>query len=120
MTPVPPAVPGPPARPIEPPLAKPKGALRSESLFRKRVRKFRRLKRGYYSFVLILAAYIFSFFLPFVMTSTPLVMKYQGHYYFPMMRFRSAAEFGTTAFGEPDYRELKKQFAAAGKGDWVL
>ena len=27
-------------------------AVRSESLFRKRLRKFKRLKRGYYSFVL--------------------------------------------------------------------
>ena len=25
-----------------------------------------------------------------------------------------------TAFGEPDYRELKKQFDAEGKGNWVL
>jgi microcin C transport system permease protein len=93
---------------------------RSESLFRKRLRKFRRLKRGYYSFVFIVLTYVFSFFLPFVMTSTPLAVKYQGHYYFPMLRFHTAAEFGTTAFGEPDYRQLKKDFAAAGKGDWVL
>src|SRR5207244_11772214 len=106
MTPVPPAVPGPPARPIEPPLAKPKGALRSESLFRKRVRKFRRLKRGYYSFVLILAAYIFSFFLPFVMTSTPLAVKYQGHYYFTMLRYHRAAVFVNTDLVWPDFHGL--------------
>ena len=93
---------------------------RSESLFRKRLRKFRRLKRGYYSFVIVVSAYILSFFLPFIMTSQPLVVKYHGSYYFPMLHFHSAAEFGTTAFGEPDYRELKKTFAAAGQGDWVL
>ena len=29
---------------------------RSESLFRKRLRKFRRLKRGYYSFVIVVSA----------------------------------------------------------------
>jgi microcin C transport system permease protein len=93
---------------------------RSESLFRKRLRKFRRLKRGYYSFLFISAAYIFSFFLPFVMTNQPLVVKYNGTYYFPMLHFRTAGEFGSAAFGEPDYRELKRQFEAAGKGDWVL
>lgn len=91
-----------------------------ESLFRKRLRKFKRLKRGYYSFVIISSAYIFSFFLPFVMTSQPLAVKYQGQYYFPMLRFHSVTEFGVEGFGEPDYRHLKTLFAETGKGDWVL
>jgi microcin C transport system permease protein len=93
---------------------------RSESLFRKRLRKFRRLKRGYYSFVVIILAYIFSFLLPFVMTGTPLAVKYNGQYFFPMFRFHAITEFGVEGFGEPDYRDLKKRFADAGKGDWVL
>ncbi len=93
---------------------------RSESLFRKRLRKFRRLKRGYYSFVLIVGAYVFSFFLPFVMTGTPLAVKYNGRYFFPMVRFHNVTEFGAEGFGEPNYRDLKRRFADAGKGDWVL
>src|SRR2546430_1079095 len=93
---------------------------RSESLFRKRLRKFRRLKRGYYSFLIVVVAYLFSFLLPFVMTGQPLLVRYDGHYYFPMLKFHSVTEFGVEGFGEPNYRELKKQFAATGKGDWVL
>jgi microcin C transport system permease protein len=93
---------------------------RPESLFRKRLRKFRRLKRGYYAFVLILGTYILSFCLPFVMTNRPLAVRYQGQYFFPMLRFHAASEFGSTAFGEPDYRDLKLRFAEAGAGDWVL
>src|SRR5258706_14771810 len=93
---------------------------RSESLFRKRLRKFRRLKRGYFSFLIIVIAYALSFFLPFVMTSQPLLVKYQGQYYFPMLRFHIASEFGSAAFGEPDYRELKKQFALANQGNLVF
>jgi microcin C transport system permease protein len=93
---------------------------RSETLFRKRVRKFRRLKRGYYSFVIILSAYAISFLLPFLMSGTPLVVRYQGRYFFPMFTFHGVAEFGTEGFGEPDYRILKKQFAGMGRGDWVL
>jgi microcin C transport system permease protein len=95
-------------------------AVRSESLFRKRLRKFRRLKRGYYSFLAVTIAYVFSFFLPFVMTNQPLVVRYDGQYYFPMLRFHSVTEFGVEGFGEPDYRDLKKRFAADGKGNWVL
>jgi microcin C transport system permease protein len=95
-------------------------AVRSETLFRKRVRKFKRLKRGYYSFVLIVFLYVLSFFLPFIMTGQPLAVKYHGQYFFPMVHFHSVTEFGAAGFGEPDYRALKKQFADAGTGDWVL
>ena len=87
--------------------------------FSTRLRKFRRLQ-GYYSFLFIVAVYVFSFFLPFVMTSVPLAVKYQGRYFFPMLRFHAATEFGSSDFGEPDYRALKKRFADAGTGDWVL
>src|SRR5690349_8477661 len=93
---------------------------RSESLFRKRIRKFKRLKRGYYSFLFILTAYACSFFLPFVMTGTPLAVKYNGQYFFPMVRFHSTTEFGVEGFGEPNYRALKQQFREKGRGDWVL
>jgi microcin C transport system permease protein len=92
----------------------------SESIFRKRVRKFRSLKRGYYSFLLILVAYALSFFLPLIAGSNALVVRYQGQYFFPMWRFHGAAEFGQAAFGEPDYLALKEQFAAQDAGDWVL
>lgn len=105
---------------IDPARLGPVHAPRSESIFRKRVRKFRRLKRGYYSFLIILLAYVFSFLLPFVMSGTPLIVRYQGQYFFPMLRFYSVTEFGVEGFGEPDYRALKKRFAESGSGDWVL
>ena len=54
------------------------------------------------------------------MTNQPLVVKYNGEYFFPMLRFHNAATFGSPALGEPDYRELKRQFAEAHQGNWVL
>jgi microcin C transport system permease protein len=93
---------------------------KSETLFRKRVRKFRRLKRGYYSFVVILSAYLVSFLLPFLMSGTPLLVKHQGRYFFPMFTFYSVADFGVEGFGEPDYRELKRRFAEESRDSWVL
>jgi microcin C transport system permease protein len=91
-----------------------------ESLFRKRLRKFRRLKRGYYSFLAITIAYAVSFFLPFIANNIALVVHYNGAYYFPLVRYHRAGEFGQAAFGDPDYRALKQQFAAAHQGNWVL
>jgi microcin C transport system permease protein len=91
-----------------------------ESLVRRRWRKFRRLKRGYYSFLIITGAYVLSFALPLLMTNQPLVVRYSGQYFFPMFRFHAASEFGDAAFGEPDYRALKRKFEGAGEGNWVL
>src|SRR5688572_24566988 len=93
---------------VDPVRLGPVHAPRSESIFGKRVRKFKRLRRGYYSFLLIIVAYAFSFLLPFVMNRTPLAVKYRGEYFFPMLRFHSVTEFGVEGFGEPDYRALKK------------
>lgn len=93
---------------------------RAETLFRKRVRKFRRIKRGYYAFLIIGIAYLISFFLPLALTNQAYVVKYNGQYYFPILKYHAASEFGMTTYGEPDYRELKRQFAAEGKDNWVL
>jgi microcin C transport system permease protein len=94
--------------------------VRSESILRRRFRKFRRIKRGYWSFLFITAAYVVSFALPYVMNNSAFVVRYHGDFYFPGFRFYPASTFGQQAFGETDYRALKKQFADAGEGNWVL
>ena len=91
-----------------------------ESLLTKRLRKFRRLKRGYYSFLAITIAYAVSFFLPLIANNVALAVHYNGQYFFPLVRYHSASEFGQAAFGDPDYRALKQQFATEDKGNWVL
>ena len=95
-------------------------ATRPESILSRRLRKFRRIKRGYYSFLLIAVAYTFSFFLPLVVNNVALVVRYKGESYFPMLQFYPAATFGQAAFGEPDYRALRAELAASNTGDWVL
>lgn len=97
------------------PLARP-----PESIIRKRLRKFRRLRRGYWSFLLIAGAYFASFFLPVIASGTALVVRYEGEYYFPMARFHQASEFGQQLIGEADYRLLDQTFSAEGAGNWVL
>ena len=92
----------------------------SESIFRRRFRKFRRLKRGYWSFLLITTAYIISFLLPLLANNTALVVRYQGEYYFPAFTFYPAGTFGGDAIGEPDYRALRVRVAEANDDNWVL
>jgi microcin C transport system permease protein len=91
----------------------------SESILQRRIRKFRRLKRGYYSFVAVVAAYALSFFLPVLANNIALVVKYNGTYYFTSVHYRSAGEFGHSAFGDPEYRALRQQLAEAHQGNWV-
>lgn len=93
---------------------------RSESIFRRRVRKFRRLKRGYYSFLILLAAYALSFCLPVLINDRALIVSYDGAYYFPMTKYYSAATFGMNAIGEPNYRQLQEEFERQGRGNWVF
>ncbi len=97
-----------------------KSEYKSESLMAKRFRKFRSIKRGYYSFIIILTAYILSFFSPFLMNYKALVVSYNGKLYFPVVKYYSAETFGRDDFGEANYRELKQDFKAADNGNWLL
>jgi microcin C transport system permease protein len=101
-------------------LAPPLPPRRSVSIFRKRVRKFKTLKRGYYSFLIVAIAYAVSFLLPFLVNNKALVVRYQGEYYFPISTFYPASQFGMEAIGEPNYRELQQQFAEQNNGNRVL
>src|SRR5262245_4671795 len=95
-------------------------ARRSVSVFRRRLRKFRTLKRGYYAFLLLTAAYAISFALPLLINNKALIVHYNGSYYFPIRQYYPASEFGMEALGEPNYRALKLKLAEEKKGDWVL
>src|SRR5439155_18074830 len=95
-------------------------ARRSVSIFRKRVQKFRRLKRGYYSFLIIVFAYLVSFLLPFLFNDKALLVHYKDEWYVPMITYQPAVTFDQATFGEPNYRQLKETFKRENAGDWVL
>ena len=92
----------------------------SVSVFRKRVRKFRTIKRGYYSFLILLCAYGVSFFLPLLINSTALIVRYEGKLYFPMIHYYPASTFGQQRIGEPDYRAVAESFRQEHKGNWAI
>lgn len=101
-------------------------AVRSASLFRLRLRRFRRLRRGYYSFLLLVGLYILSLLNGLLINNRALLVRCQGRYHVPLWSYYEGAQFGQTEvrgekhFGEADYRELAHQFRSAGQGDWVL
>ncbi|HIG10131.1 MAG: ABC transporter permease subunit [bacterium] len=94
---------------------------KSLSVFRRRWRKFRTLKRGWYSFVAILVLYFLSLCCPVLVNSRALIVKHNGEYSFPALSgFREARDFGQRIIGEADYRLLKQQFDESRGDDFVL
>ncbi len=113
---------------------------RSLSPLQMRLRRFRRLKRGYYSFIALFGAYFLSFFLAFLMNDKALVVRHDGRWYFPACRaylhdtfgdwftehiheanvFGQKDTSGEPLLGEANYRKLRAQFQAEGKQNFVV
>ena len=94
----------------------------NESILERRWKKFKTLKRAYYSLVILAVLYALSFLLPLLINNRALIVKYNGELYFPIFSgYVSGKEFGQDVPGEAKYRKLKDQFAGQmGSENWVL
>lgn len=92
----------------------------SVSILRKRWKKFKTIKRGYYSFLIILFAYLLSFALPLLVNRNALIVHYEGENYYPVFNFYPSETFGQDNPGEANYRALNEKFKAEGGDNWVL
>ena len=90
-------------------------------LTKRKLKRFRSIKRGYYSFIFFMVLVLLSLGAELFVNSRALVVRFEGHYYFPTYgdiipgRF-----FGLNYDYETNYRRLAQQFEAEGKGNWVL
>ncbi len=96
----------------------------SDPITAKRLRRFRRLKRGYYSFLVLVGLTVLSLFSNFIAHKRAIVVSYQDQIYFPTFRFYDMATFGQEdEYGfddvEADYLALQSFFEASDSGDWV-
>lgn len=86
-----------------------------DPITKKRLRRFRKIKRGYYSLIILVLLTFISLFSNFIANKRAIVVKYNGEYYFPTFKFYSMTIFGQTdEWGfddaEADYRAMKEQF----------
>ena len=51
-------------------------------ILKKRIKRFTKIKRGYYSFLIIVGLYFLSFFAEFLINGNAIFLKYEGDYYF--------------------------------------
>jgi len=93
----------------------------STSLYAKRWRKFKSMKRGYWSLIIFVSTYLLSFLLPLVVGNEALVVRHKGEYHFPLLTgYIAAQDLGQDRIGDPNYRQLQAQYEAANDGDFVV
>ncbi|CAN5335557.1 ABC transporter permease subunit [soil metagenome] len=90
---------------------------------RKRLQRFRSIKRGYYSLLVFLFAIMLSIFANFLANNRPMILMYEGKLYFPTFEFLSVGEFGQQDIygftdAEADYRRLKVEWKDT--RNWML
>lgn len=93
----------------------------SLSILKKRWLKFKTLKRGYYSLVILTILYVVSWFLPVLINNRPLIVRYEDQTYFPVFQGYIAGQtFGQDVPGEANYRLLKEQWQGDDANNWLI
>ena len=73
----------------------------------KRWRSFKRRRLAVVSCFILFAMLIATFSSPFLANSRPIVMKYKGEYFFPVLKDYHPKNFGITDLLSIDYRTVK-------------
>lgn len=95
--------------------------MRLNPLTVKKLRRFRSIKRGYYSFIIFMLMIALCLVAELLVNNRALIVQYEGRYYFPTYsRILPGTVFGLDYAYETDYRELKKKFQRENQGNWVL
>ncbi|MFH1726486.1 MAG: ABC transporter permease subunit [Elusimicrobiota bacterium] len=97
-------------------------AFRLDPLTAKKLKRFRSIKRGYYSAIFLAVAISLSFFAELFVNNRALAVRYQGKLHFPTYgSMIPGTTFGLDYEYETKYRELRKKLREeGGKGDFVI
>ena len=83
----------------------------NQSILQKRWKKFKSLKRGYFSLIILLSLYFISFLLPLIINNRALIVRYNDKYFFPIVTgYIPGKIFDQDVPGETRYRKLKTEF----------
>ena len=89
---------------------------------RRRLRNFRRNRRGYYSLWIFLVLFTLTLFAEFIANDKPLLIQYDGRFYFPILNAYPETTFGGEFETETDYRDpyVKELIEKRGWAVWPL
>jgi len=88
-------------------------------LTRRRLANFRANRRGYWSLWIFLVLFVISLFAELIANDQPIMVNYEGNYYFPVLIDYPETTFGgfletTTEYADPEVREMIEE-----KG-WII
>ena len=87
----------------------------------KKLRRFRSLKRGYYSFVIFTILVFLSFFAELFVNNRALLVRYEGTYYFPTYgAIIPGSVFGLDYKYETNYRELHERLKNQNNNNFLI
>jgi microcin C transport system permease protein len=88
----------------------------------KQIRRFRSIKQGYWSFLILLLLTGVAMLDNLLVGKRALAVKYKGELFFPFIQggIIPGSTFGLNYEAETDYRELRKIFHTENQGNWVV
>lgn len=88
---------------------------------KKRWVKFKALKRGYFSFILISILIILSLFAELIANNRPIVIHYDGDIHFPTYGdILPGTRFGFDYQWEVNYKDLQQKFNQENSSNWMI
>ena len=86
----------------------------------RRLGNFRANRRGFWSLMVFLVIFGLTLFAEFIANDKPLMVKFDGGYYFPVLNMYPETIFGGVFETEAEYRERDVQDLIGAKGGWIL
>jgi microcin C transport system permease protein len=83
-------------------------------------KRFRSNRRGYISLWIFSILFFFSFFAEVLSNDKPLLVHYEGHYYFPVVKFYPETAFGGDFETEADYSDNFVRAQLSKDGNWLI
>ncbi|RJP80589.1 MAG: ABC transporter permease subunit [Desulfobacteraceae bacterium] len=95
--------------------------MRLNPLTLKKIRRFRSIRRGYYSLIIFTIMIGISLFAELLINNRALIVYYEGEVYFPTYgQMIPGSFFGLDYEYETNYRQLRKGFQTENSGNWVV
>ena len=83
-------------------------------------RRFKANRRGYWSLWIFGIVFVLSLFAEVLSNDKPLIVHYDGGYYFPIVKFYSERQFGGDFDTEADYTDPYVKALLSKGGNWAL
>ena len=90
------------------------------ALQRRRLDVFKANRRGFWSLWIFLILFFISLFAEFICNDKPILVKYEGNYYWPIFKSYPETAFGGVFETEADYRDPAVKTMIKDAGGWTL